>query len=146
MDEVKIYILKFLDHLIKEHPEGVFFYMIGSSVMTWILIKNKDEFKQGLKGTNKLWEAPEIVIYLWTWMFTQSILAVLFLELTPPDMFWWFMFLCLIFALAGKDGILLLFNWRGVGRTTYTETIEKETSEKSETVVTKKDEPEPPQP
>jgi hypothetical protein len=128
MEKILQYIDTFLSHLVKDNPEGVLFYAIGSAVMTWVLIKNKDEFKVGLKGTNNLWEPPEIVLYLWLWMFTQTILAVLFLELTPPDLFWAFMFLCLLFALAGKEGILLLFNWRGVSTST---TIQKETSEKT---------------
>jgi hypothetical protein len=112
--------------LLKEHPEGVLFYMLGSLIITIVLLKNRERFRKGLEGSNGQWEAPEIVVYLWIWMFPQCILAVLFLELTPPDWFWFFMLGCLLFALAGRTGIEMLFNWRG-NKTTI---IEKESSSK----------------
>jgi hypothetical protein len=128
MAEIKRFIIQSFEHLLKEHPEGVFFYLLGSLIMTIVLIRNRNHFKKGLEGANGLWEAPEIVTYLWLWMFPQSILAVLFLELTPPDMFWYFMLGCLLFALAGRTGIEMLFNWRG------SKIIEKESSTKETTI------------
>ncbi len=124
LKELHRFFIESFEHLLKEHPEGVFFYMIGSTIMTVVIIIHRKSFRRGLEGHNGMWEAPEIVTYLWIWMFPQSILAVLFLELSPPDMFWYFMLFCLLFALAGRSGIEMLFNWRG-NKTTV---IEKESS------------------
>lgn len=122
--ELQKFLIESIERTMKDNPEGVFFYMFGSLIMTIVLIKNNKDFKIGLKGVNGLWEPSEIVIYLWVWMFTQSILGVLFLKLTPPDMFWIFMLLCLVFAIAGRDGVQMLFNWRGSSTTI----IQKETN------------------
>lgn len=104
----------FFGHLMAEHPEHVLFYIINTAMMILVIARNKESFKKGLEGDNGLWEAPEIVTYIWLWMFPQSINAVLFLDLHPPDMFWYFMLLCLFFALAGREGITMLLNWRGI--------------------------------
>lgn len=111
------------DHLFKEHPEKILFYFISSIVMIIVITKNDKEIRSGLRGHNSLLEAPEIVTYLWSYLFPQVILAVLFLELNPPEYLWFFMLLCLLFALAGREGIQMLFNWRG------TKVIEKNKEE-----------------
>lgn len=117
------------EHLAKEHLENLFFYFLSSIVMIAIMIKNDASFRNGLHGTNGLFEAPEIVTYIWVWLFPQVILAVLFLKYEPQEWFWLFMGICLLFALAGRDGIQMLFNWRG-SKTTI---IEKETSSEKTT-------------
>jgi hypothetical protein len=118
------------EHLINDNPEGVLFYLISSIVMMTLMIKNDSEFRKGLRGSNTLFEAPEIVVYIWTWLFPQVILAVLFLRYEPQEWFWLFMGICLLFALAGRDGIQMLFNWRG-SKTTI---IEKQSTESSQTI------------
>ena len=118
------------EHIFKEHPEKIFFYFVSSVVMITIIVKNDKEIRTGLRGHNALLEAPEIVTYIWTYLFPQVILGVMFLELNPPEYLWWFMLFCLLFALSGREGIQMLFNWRG-NKTTV---IEKETS--SEKTVT----------
>lgn len=102
-----------IEHLAKEHLENLVFYFISSLVMIILMIRNDAQIKSGLKGDNGLFEAPEVVIYLWVWLFPQVILSVLFLKFEPQEWFWLFMGICLLFALAGRDGIQMLFNWRG---------------------------------
>jgi hypothetical protein len=114
MKEIVTFIGDFFRHVMQEHPEHVLFYILNSFLIIMVLIRNKEAFKKGLEGANGLWEAPEAVLYIWMWMFPFSVNAVLFLTLDPPDMFWYFMLFCLLFALAGKEGITMLFNWRGV--------------------------------
>ena len=113
-------------HLINDNPEGVLFYLISSIVMMILMVRNNKEFMRGLKGNNNLFEAPEIVTYIWVWLFPQIILAVLFLRYEPQDWFWLFMGVCLLFSLAGRDGIQMLFNWRG------SKTIEKQSTTETE--------------
>jgi hypothetical protein len=114
MNSIVKFIHDFVEHVIKEHPEHVLFYILNSILIIIVLVENRKAFKRGLEGANGLWEAPEAVLYIWMWMFPFSINGVLFLDLRPPDMFWYFMLFCLLFALAGKEGITMLFNWRGV--------------------------------
>lgn len=114
MESVKKILHDFFAHVIQEHPEHVLFYILNSILIIWVLVENKSAFKRGFEGVNGFWEAPEAIVYIWMWMFPFSINAVLFLDLHPPDMFWYFMLFCLLFALAGKDGIMMLFNWRGI--------------------------------
>jgi hypothetical protein len=128
LKEILSFIVDFFKHVIAEHPENVFFYLIGSTILTAVIVRNERVFRKGLEGANGLFEAPEIVIYLWVWLFPQSILAVLFLDLKPPDMFWFFMLGCLLFAFAGRDGVYALLNWRGVTMTKTTTTEKTEIS------------------
>lgn len=130
MQSIFNFLDQFVQHVLQEHPEHVLFYLIGSSVMTVILVINYKEFADGFKGRDGRWQISEIVIYLWTWMFTQSVLGVLFLDLKPPDYFWIFMGCCLLFGLAGKDGIHLLFNWRGVQPQAKEESKQKKDEQK----------------
>ena len=113
MKDITSFFGDFFRHVIAEHPEHILFYVLNSFLIIMVLVRNKEAFKKGLEGQNGLWEAPEAVLYIWMWMFPFSINGVLFLNLTPPDMFWYFMLFCLLFALAGKEGITMLFNWRG---------------------------------
>jgi len=121
------------NHIFNEHPEKVFFYLISSGVMISLLVRYDKEIKNGLKGSNLMLEPPESVMLIFIWLMPQVILAVLFLELNPPEYFWFFMLFCLLFALAGREGIQMLFNWRG-SKTTI---IEKESS--STTQIEKKE-------
>jgi len=126
---------KMFDHIANEHPEHIIFYFISSLVMIILLIRYDKEIKNGLKGDNLLLEGSESMMLVFIWLTPQVILAVLFLELNPPEYLWWFMLFCLLFILAGRDGIQMLFNWRG-SKTTI---IERESS--SEKTVTEQKPP-----
>ena len=129
---MKALLHKLFDHLASEHPEHIIFYFISSFVMMSLLIRYDKEIKNGLKGSNLMLEAPESMMLIFIWITPQVIFAVLFLELNPPEYLWWFMLLGLLFCLAGKEGIQMLFSF-GKGRTTIIER-EKSTSETTETV------------
>jgi len=132
----------FIHHLeAAGHFEGMMLYIFGAIPITFIHIRFAKEWSAGLRGTNGLWDAPEICIYIFTYVFPHMIMADQFIGLKASEMAWYFMIGLLAFALTGRFGlewILALKN--GSSKVT---TIENETTLKSTTEIkesNKKDE------
>jgi len=94
-----------LDHLSKDHPEGLILYISGSITITTIQIINRLEFKKGLKGKNELWESPEIILYLFCWIFPHVLMVDQFLQMKLSTEGWFFMGVLLLFGLTGRWGL-----------------------------------------
>jgi len=121
----------FIANLTPGHFEGMMLYIFGSVTITFVLVRNHGDFKMGLKGINKLWEAPEITIYLWLWIFPHFVMSITFLQFNPPDMMYYFMGAILLFALSGRAGLEFIFNRFGGGKTVSTE-IKQTITEKND--------------
>lgn len=97
---------KIIEHLSTgPHFIGLLLYISGAITMTLVQVRNGYDFKVGLKGKNGLWEAPEITVYLWLWLFPHFVMSITFLDFRPPDMVYYFMGAILLFALTGRWGI-----------------------------------------
>ncbi len=122
------------------HFEGMMLYIFGAITVTFVHIKFAKEWSAGLRGTNGLWDAPEICIYIFTYIYPHMIMADQFLGLKASDMAWYFMMGLLAFGLTGRFGLewLLAFKNGGTKVTTMDETTIKSTSTTTET---KEDEP-----
>lgn len=112
---------KLLTHIVAEHPEGMLLYLFGALTITLIHLINSREWRIGLKGENKIWEAPEICIYLFTWLFPHMIMADQFLALKASDLCWYFMLGLLAFGLTGRFGLNWLLAFKN-GQSKVTET------------------------
>lgn len=106
----------FIKNLTPGHFEGMFLYLCGAISMTWVQVVNRHEIKEGLKGENKLWESPEWIIYLWSWLFPHVVLAVLFLGYNPPAYFWYFFGIMGMYGLLGKYAFEWILAWRHGGK------------------------------
>lgn len=92
-------------HLLTITPEGMILYVCGAISITWVHLYHKKDVVKGLKGQNGLWEAPEWIIYQFTWLFPHMVMADQFLGLHASDFAWWFMLGLLLFALTGRFGL-----------------------------------------
>lgn len=109
---IEPFIESVVKHLMSVTPEGMLLYVCGAVTMTWVQLHWKNEVVRGLKGENGLWEAPEWIIYLFTWLFPHMVMADQFLGLKASDFAWWFMIGLLMFALTGRFGLQWLLAFK----------------------------------
>lgn len=130
---VQQFIESVITHVISVPPEGMLLYVCGAITVTWVQIANKAEVQRGLKGENGLWEAPEWIIYLFTWLFPHMVMADQFLGLKASDFAWWFMLGLLLFALTGRFGLQWLLAFKsGSSKVEESTTIVNKTTTKEE--------------
>lgn len=103
----------FIKNLTPGHFEGMLLYVFGSISITRVHFVYAKEWTEGLKGDNKLWEAPEIVVYLFCWLYPHVIMASVFLEMKVETYVWYFMGAILLFSLTGRWGFEWLLAWKG---------------------------------
>jgi hypothetical protein len=118
-----------IDHLNQESSEGLILYFFGAITITIVHIKNEKDWVVGLKGSNGLWEAPEIALYIFFWIAPHVVMADAFLKLEPSTECWIFLGCLLLFALTGRWGLEWLLAFRGKQSTVST-------IEKTETITT----------
>lgn len=108
------YLQDLLDHFFnsKDHLEGLFLYVCGSVTVTIVHIRNEKVFIEGLKGENKLFEAPEVILYLFCWIFPHVLMIDQFLQLKLSIEGWYFMGVLLLFGLTGRWGLQWLSSIR----------------------------------
>lgn len=124
-----------IDHLNQESSEGIILYFFGAITVTIVHLKFASQWVVGLKGDNKLWEAPEIALYLFFWIFPHVVMADAFLKMEPSTECWVFLGCLLLFSLTGRWGLEWLLAFRGKSSTiTSTETTKEVTKEKKESV------------
>lgn len=124
-----------VDHLNQESSEGIILYFFGAITVTIVHLKFASQWVVGLKGDNKLWEAPEIALYLFFWIFPHVVMADSFLKMEPSTECWVFLGCLLLFSLTGRWGLEWLLAFRGKSSTiTSTETTKEVTKEKKESV------------
>jgi hypothetical protein len=124
-------IIDFLEDLIRSnHTEGYVVFIFGSIVVLRVHIVYGKEFRDGLKGANKLFEAPEIALYFFFWYSPFVVMYAAFLQIDPPKYVWLFMAGNLLFALLGRVGLERIIAMRIGGSSTTTEkvTFKKETT------------------
>jgi len=130
---------KVIDNFIKHleaagHFEGMALYIFGAITITFIHIKYSKEWSAGLKGSNGLWETPEICLYIFTYIYPHMIMADQFLDLRASDMAWYFMMGLLAFGLTGRFGLEWLLAFKNGG--TKVTTTDSETTLKQKTTET----------
>lgn len=123
-----------LEKAITTNAQGMLLFVCGTAVMTSLhLIFNK-QIITGFKGENKMWEPPEWMTYIVTWMLPEFLMADAWLGLRLSDAGYIILGELVLFALAGRLGLEYLMNMRG--RTISEKTIKIEQTD------TKKESPE----
>jgi hypothetical protein len=117
------------DLIASEHTEGVLVFFVGSVITLLVQLSNEAEYKVGLKGTNKLFEAPEIALHLFFWYSPYIIMYGVFMQVEISLSVWYFMAANLAFALLGRIGLERIISMKIGGSSS--------TVEKKETVITK---------
>ena len=124
-----------LEKAITTNAQGMLLFVCGTIVMTALHIFHGKSFVLGLKGDNHLWESPEILTYLITWLLPEFLMADAWLGLKLSDAGYLILGEIVLFALMGGLGLEYMMSLRG-------RTITEKKTEITQTEVTKKpDEP-----
>ena len=110
---LETFIESVISHLLKITPEGMILYLCGAITMTWVQLAHRKEVIIGLKGENGLWEGPEWVLYVCTWLFPHMIMADVFLGLkSATDWPWWLILGLVMYGLTGRFGLQWLLAFK----------------------------------
>lgn len=125
---------KFYSYLTPGHFEGIVLFVASSLIMTFIQIKFSKEWTDGLKGVNKYWEGPEILLYICLWIFPIMVFANMFLQMKADDLVWYTLISFMFFGLTGRWGLewLLAFKGGATQVTSTSSTTEKKVEIKTE--------------
>lgn len=117
---------KLYSHITPEHFEGWVLFICGGISILWVHLRFGQDFRDGLRGDNKHFDAPEISLYLFFWYSPFIIMSASWLDFVPPREVWYFMGANLLFALLGRVALERIISLRIGGGTT---TIRKESKE-----------------
>jgi len=120
-----------LEKAITANAQGMLLFVCGTFVMTVLHLVYRKQFVEGLKGENHLWESPEILTYLITWLLPEFLMADAWLGLRLSDAGYLILGEIVLFALMGRLGLEYMLSLRG--RTITEKKIEiKQTDTKKE--------------
>lgn len=88
-------------------------FVVGSFIMTLLHILFNKQIVTGFKGENKLWEPPEWMTYIVTWMLPEFLMADAWLGLRLSDAGYIILGELVLFALMGRLGLEYIMNRRG---------------------------------
>lgn len=127
MEKIWHFLGYFIDKLTPGHFEGLVMYVAGTITITWVHLHHKKEVVLGLKGSNGMWEAPEWIVYIATWIFPHMIMSSGFMNVKFPDWAWWLMTGLVAFGLTGRWGLEWLLAMKTKTTMTTKEEHTKET-------------------
>lgn len=117
---------------INTNAQGMLLFVCGTVVMTALHAIHGRHFVTGLKGENGLWESPEILTYLITWLLPEFLMADAWLGLKLSDAGYLILGEIVLFALMGRLGLEYMMSLKG--RKITEQTIEfKQTDTTKET-------------
>jgi uncharacterized membrane protein len=102
-----------LEKAITTNAQGMLLFVCGTIVMTVLHILHGKSFVLGLKGDNHLWESPEILTYLITWLLPEFLMADAWLGLRLSDAGYLILGEIVLFALMGRLGLEYMLSMRG---------------------------------
>lgn len=124
-------LIEALEKAITTNAQGMLLFVCGTVVITVLHIIHWRAFVKGLKGENGLWESPEILTYLITWLLPEFLMADAWLGLKLSDAGYLILGEIVLFALMGRLGLEYMMSLRG--RTITEKTLEiKQTDTKKE--------------
>jgi uncharacterized membrane protein len=102
-----------LEKAITTNAQGMLLFVCGTIVMTILHIMHGKAFVKGLKGENMLWESPEILTYLITWLLPEFLMADAWLGLKLSDAGYLILGEIVLFALMGRLGLEYMMSLKG---------------------------------
>lgn len=101
-----------LDKLSDTRIDALLLYIMGTLYFLYLHRKHDSSMIEGLKGENKKWESPEIVVYFWIQSFPFVIFADQFLGLRMSTEMAVTYNIILFFAIMGRAGVELVLSWK----------------------------------
>lgn len=95
------------------NAQGMLLFVCGTAVINIIHIVHGKAFVHGLKGENKMWESPEILTYLVTWLLPEFLMADAWLGLRLSDAGYIILGELVLFALMGRLGLEYMMSLKG---------------------------------
>lgn len=102
-----------LEKAITANAQGMLLFVCGTFVMTALQLIYRKQFVEGLKGDNRLWESPEILTYLITWLLPEFLMADAWLGLRLSDAGYLILGEIVLFALMGRLGLEYMLSLKG---------------------------------
>jgi hypothetical protein len=106
-------LIEALEKAITTNAQGMLLFVCGTIVMTGLHVLHGKAFVKGLKGENGLWESPEILTYLITWLLPEFLMADAWLALRLSDAGYLILGEIVLFALMGRLGLEYMMSLRG---------------------------------
>lgn len=106
-------LIEALERAITTNAQGMLLFVVGSFIMTLLHILFNKQIVTGFKGENKLWEPPEWMTYIVTWMLPEFLMADAWLGLRLSDAGYIILGELVLFALMGRLGLEYIMNRRG---------------------------------
>lgn len=125
-----------LEKAITTNAQGMLLFVCGTIVMTLLHIIFNKQIVRGFKGDNQMWEPPEWMTYILTWILPEFLMADAWLGLRLSDAGYLIVGELVLFALAGRLGLEYLMNMRG-------RTVTESKIEVTQTETKKEDQPLP---
>lgn len=123
-------LIEALERAITTNAQGMLLFVVGSFIMTLLHILFNKQIVTGFKGENKLWEPPEWMTYIVTWMLPEFLMADAWLGLRLSDAGYIILGELVLFALMGRLGLEYMMSLKG-------RTISEKKTEITQTEVTK---------
>jgi len=132
-----------LEKAITANAQGMLLFVCGTFVMTVLHLVYRKQFVDGLKGENHLWESPEILTYLITWLLPEFLMADAWLGLRLSDAGYLILGEIVLFALMGRLGLEYMLSLRGRTITEKKIEVTHKTESKDTTTEAEKKQEEP---
>lgn len=119
---------KLIDHYfeyLSNNPgkvDSIYLWTISTLIVWGIMFAYKRTMIEGAKGENKLFELPEIVGYIATWMFVPIIFYAVYFFNPIPDMAWYSILFVIAYTLGGR----WILEWILAFKTGQSKVIESE--------------------
>lgn len=125
-------LIEALERAITTNAQGMLLFVVGSLIMTLLHLFFNKQIVTGFKGENQLWEPPEWMTYIVTWMLPEFLMADAWLGLRLSDAGYIILGELVLFALMGRLGLEYMMSLKG--RTISEKTIKiEQTDTKKET-------------
>ena len=102
-----------LEKAITQNAQGMLLFICGTIVITALHLIHDKAFVHGLKDENQLWESPEILTYLITWLLPEFLMADAWLGLRLSDAGYLILGEIVLFALMGRLGLEYMMSLKG---------------------------------
>lgn len=111
-------IIQFLGSHTNEQWERFLVWLLMMSIVYWIILREDKNFKIGFKGSDKIWQAIEAIVYIFIYLLPGILLSNFFLGYQIDDKAMWIIEAVLLSALGIRGVIHGIKTWKNPENTT----------------------------
>lgn len=107
-------IIQFLGSHTNDQWERFLVWLLMMSIVYWIILREDKNFKIGFKGSDKIWQAIEAIVYIFIYLLPGILLSNFFLGYQIDDKAMWIIEAVLLSALGIRGVIHGIKTWKNV--------------------------------